>query len=218
MVKLLENTFRAVNIGLANELSLMCYRLGIDTREVIDAAATKPFGFMPFYPGPGCGGHCIKPDPLYLSWKLSAVNYRARFIGLADEINAKMPHHVVNITTRALNSFSQAVRGSTITVFGVTYKADVADTRESPAIEIIHELQQLGARVGYVDEYVPVLKLPDGSQLEGQTRLLSCDCAMILAAHRSTPQPKQLLEKARVVVDTRGHFSSVGRPKNVFVL
>ncbi|MGH9462318.1 MAG: nucleotide sugar dehydrogenase, partial [Vicinamibacteria bacterium] len=149
MVKLLENTFRSVNIGLVNEVALMCDRLGVDVWEVIDAAATKPFGFMPFYPGPGLGGHCIPIDPFYLSWKLKTLNYRARFIELAGEINAGMPEYVVQRVAEALNQREKSVKGSSILILGVAYKRDVDDVRESPALDILKLLESRGARVSY---------------------------------------------------------------------
>jgi len=206
VVKLHENTFRSVNIGLANELSMMCSKLGVDTHEVINAAASKPFGFMPFYPGPGVGGHCIGPDPLYLSWKLKSWNYRARFIELADEINTRMPHHVVNMVHRALNSIGRCVSGSNIAVLGVAYKANVGDTRESPALLVIDELLALGARLVYRDSHVPTLELPSGVRLTAETKCLPAHCAVILAAHADTPSQGLLLEQAQVIVDARGYM------------
>ena len=151
MVKLLENTFRAVNIGLVNEMALMCDKLGVDVWEVIKAASSKPFGFMPFYPGPGLGGHCIPIDPLYLSWKLKTLNYTARFIELASEINTSMPLYVIDKVTDALNDESKAVRGSKIVVLGVAYKRDVDDVRESPALDVISLLEKRGAHVIFHD-------------------------------------------------------------------
>lgn len=155
MVKLLENTFRMVNIGLVNETAIMCERLGIDVWEVIDAARTKPFGFMPFYPGPGLGGHCIPIDPVYLSWKLRSLNYTARFIDLAGEINGGMPAYVVGRVLRALSQRGVAMKGAKVLVLGVAYKRDVSDTRESPAIDVLHELHELGAKPMYHDPHVP---------------------------------------------------------------
>ena len=155
MVKLLENTFRAVNIGMANELAIMCAKLGIDVWEVIDAAATKPFGFMPFYPGPGLGGHCIPIDPHYLSWKLKTLNYNARFIELASEINTNMPNYVIDLVSDALNDLTKPLRGSRVLVLGVTYKRDIEDVRESPALDIISLLLSKGAHADYHDPYVP---------------------------------------------------------------
>ncbi len=163
MVKLLENTFRAVNIGLVNEVAIMCARLGLDTWDVIQAAASKPFGFMPFYPGPGLGGHCIPIDPLYLSWKLKTLKYNARFITLADEVNSSMPEFVVVMVADALNERRKAVRGSKILIAGVAYKRDIEDVRESPALDIIELLHRRGAEVSYFDPFVPSLRIGDTS-------------------------------------------------------
>ncbi|QPC84843.1 nucleotide sugar dehydrogenase [Phototrophicus methaneseepsis] len=206
MSKLLENTFRAVNIGLANEVALMCDKLGIDVWEVINAASTKPFGFMPFYPGPGLGGHCIPIDPHYLSWKLKTVNYTARFIELASEINTSMPLYVVNKVTDALNEDGKAVRGSRIVVLGVAYKPDVNDVRESPAIDIIEILRQKGANVVYNDPHVPTLRF-DGeapmSHTDYSTQLLAdADCVVILTNH-SHYDWAEIFAHSKVVVDTR---------------
>ncbi len=163
MTKLLENTFRAVNIGLVNEMALMCERLGLDVWEVIEAAATKPFGFMKFTPGPGLGGHCIPIDPLYLSWKLKSVKYTARFIELASEINTNMPRYVVGRIQDALNDRGQSLKGARVLVLGVAFKPDVADTRESPAIDVIGLLREKGAEVEYFDPFVPSLQEDDWS-------------------------------------------------------
>ncbi len=162
MVKLLENTFRVVNIGLVNEVAVMCDKLGISVWEVIQAASTKPFGFMPFFPGPGLGGHCIPIDPLYLSWKLKALNYNARFIELASEINTEMPEYCVTKVAKALNRQRKPLNGSRVLVLGVAYKKDVSDTRESPAMDVIRLLEAEGARVDYHDPYVPELSLESG--------------------------------------------------------
>ena len=174
MVKLLENTFRSVNIGLVNEVALMCDRLGVDVWEVIEAAASKPFGFMPFYPGPGLGGHCIPIDPLYLSWKLKTLNYRARFIELAGEVNSEMPDYVCEVVADALNDREKSVKGSRVLVLGVTYKRDVEDVRESPALDIIKILEGKGARVGYNDPYVPELHLDARASCARRTCSLPC--------------------------------------------
>ena len=210
MVKLLENTFRAVNIGLVNEMALMCDKLDIDVWEVINAAATKPFGFMPFYPGPGLGGHCIPVDPHYLSWKLKTLNYTARFIELASEINTSMPLYVVDKVVDALNDQSKSVRGSRIVVLGVAYKPDVDDVRESPALDIIELLRQKGADVQYHDPYVPSIRV-DGNQ-----RLESCDysaellqtanCVVIVTNH-SAFNWQEVLDNSKVIVDTRNALS-----------
>ena len=159
MVKLLENTFRSVNIGMVNELALMCDLLGVDVYEVIDAAATKPFGFSPFYPGPGLGGHCIPIDPHYLAWKLKALNFQARFIGLAAEINGMMPSVVATLVADGLNRASKSIRGSKIMILGVAYKKDVSDCRESPALDVMRLLKDKGALLSYNDPLVPSLRL-----------------------------------------------------------
>jgi UDP-N-acetyl-D-glucosamine dehydrogenase len=212
MVKLLENTFRSVNIGLVNELVIMCDRLGVDVWEVIDAAATKPFGFMPFYPGPGLGGHCIPIDPLYLSWKLKTLNYRARFIELAGEVNSEMPHYVCAKVAAALNDRERSVKGRRILVLGVAYKKDIDDVRESPALDIIHILQERGAKVSYHDPYVPEIRLEHGS-VDGAApeRMRSVDLApalkeahavVIVTDHSAFPY-SAIVEAASLVVDTR---------------
>ncbi len=206
MVKLLENTFRAVNIGLVNEVALMCDKLGIDVWEVIRAAASKPFGFMPFYPGPGLGGHCIPVDPHYLSWKLKTLNYNARFIELASEINTSMPLYVVEKVTQALNDVSKPVRGSHIVVLGVAYKRDVDDVRESPALDVISLLQHRGARVAYHDPYVTRIHLENDEIMECSPysdRLLgNSDCVVIITDH-SAYDWMHVLEHSPVIVDTR---------------
>ncbi len=190
MVKLLENTFRAVNIALVNEVALMCDRLGLDVWEVIEAAATKPFGFMPFYPGPGLGGHCIPIDPHYLAWKLKTLNYNARFIQLAEEINFGMPQVVLGKIADALNEEGKPLRGARVLLLGVAYKPDVGDVRESPALDLLHLLRAKGADVAYHDPYVPSVVL-DGAEgpvrlerapLERQTLQWS-DCVVIVTPH-----------------------------------
>jgi UDP-N-acetyl-D-glucosamine dehydrogenase len=206
MVKLLENTFRAVNIGLVNEMALMCDKLGIDVWEVIEAAKTKPFGFMPFYPGPGLGGHCIPIDPHYLSWKLKTLNYTARFIELASEINTSMPLYVIGKVADALNDDCKSVRGSKILVLGVAYKRDVNDVRESPALDVISLLQHRGAQVSYHDPFVPRIRLEDNASMSNSDLtdglLQSADCVVIITDH-STFDWAQVLHQARLVVDTR---------------
>jgi UDP-N-acetyl-D-glucosamine dehydrogenase len=203
MVKLLENTFRAVNIGLVNEVAIMCARLGLDTWEVIQAAASKPFGFMPFYPGPGLGGHCIPIDPLYLSWKLKTLKYHARFITLADEINSAMPEFIEVMVADALNARRKAVRGSRILICGVTYKRNIDDIRESPALDIIELLQRRGAEVAYSDPHVPRLRLGDqelrGVSLEDAG---DYDCVVITTDHAGVDYAA-LCERAQLIVDTR---------------
>src|SRR5208282_4453541 len=181
MVKLLENTFRMINIGLVNEIALMCDRIGINVWEVIDAAATKPFGFMPFYPGPGLGGHCIPIDPFYLSWKTKQAGIEARFIELAGYINGQMPHFVVDKIQNALNEHAKPVKGSHVHVLGVAYKKNIDDVRESPALDIMLLLKRRGARLTYSDPYVPHLQL-DGDDLVAQPEAMAAeaDCTAII--------------------------------------
>src|SRR5438876_3822266 len=205
MAKLLENTFRAVNIGLVNEIAIICDKLHINVWEVIDAAATKPFGFMPFMPGPGLGGHCIPVDPHYLSWKLKTLNYTARFIELAAEINSSMPHYVVNKISEALNEQRRSFNGATVLVLGIAYKRDVGDVRESPAIDIIEALIARKAVVIYNDEYVPSLALPARtlhSQPLSNGLLQAADCVVIVTDH-SYYDISWIVQEARCIVDTR---------------
>lgn len=213
MAKLLENTFRMINIGLVNEMALMCDRLGVDVWEVIDAAATKPFGFMKFTPGPGLGGHCIPIDPLYLSWKLRALNYTARFIELASEINTGMPRYVVGKIQDVLNDNSLPIKGSRIMVLGVAYKPDIDDLRESPALDVIGLLKQKGARVSYHDPYIPHLD-HEGWRLESAPDLLTAareaDCVVIVTDHSSYDYPA-IQDAAKLIVDTRNALGSAGR-------
>jgi UDP-N-acetyl-D-glucosamine dehydrogenase len=216
MVKLLENTFRSVNIGLVNEVALMCERLHVDVWEVIEAAASKPFGFMPFFPGPGLGGHCIPIDPLYLSWKLKTLNYRARFIELAGEINSAMPEHVCERVAQALNDREKSVKGSRVLVLGVSYKRDVEDVRESPALDILRILESKGARVGYNDPYVPELQL-DRTALRSEDLLpavRAADVVVIVTDHSAYPY-REIVEAAGVVVDTRNATKGIRSPKIV---
>jgi UDP-N-acetyl-D-glucosamine dehydrogenase len=205
--KLLENTFRAVNIGLVNELARLCDTLGIDTWEVIAAAATKPFGFMPFYPGPGIGGHCIPLDPHYLSWKARMHGFEARFISLAEEVNSRMPDHVVDLVTRGLNKHRKPVNGSKILIMGVAYKRDIDDMRESPALGIIEKLQALGADVQFHDPYVEEIHLEgNGNHMRGielgPEVVSEADCVLIVTDHRMIDYA-WLVERAKLVVDTR---------------
>ncbi len=212
MTKLLENTFRAVNIGLVNEMALMCDRLGIDVWEVIEAAATKPFGFMKFTPGPGLGGHCIPIDPLYLSWKLKSVKYNARFIELASEINTNMPRYVVQRVQDALNARGKPVKGSRLLVLGVAYKPGVADTRESPALDIIGLLREKGAQVDYFDPFVPAVQhegwdlrsVPDPLQTARES-----DCVVIVTDHKGLDYPA-LAETAPLIFDARDAMRRAG--------
>jgi UDP-N-acetyl-D-glucosamine dehydrogenase len=225
MVKLHENTFRAVNIGLVNELALMCDRLGISVWEVVEAAATKPFGFMPFYPGPGLGGHCIPIDPFYLSWKVKEVGFEARFIELAGHVNSAMPHYVVTKVADALNTVSKAVRGSSVLVLGVAYKRDIDDYRESPAMDVIAELVKKGARLSYHDPYVPTVPAHEwhgGFDLHSvpltERLLRESDCVAILTDHRLFDYAA-IVANATVIVDTRNavktpapHVFKLGAP------
>ena len=213
MAKLLENTFRMINIGLVNEMALMCDRLGIDVWEVIEAAATKPFGFMKFTPGPGLGGHCIPIDPLYLSWKLRALKYTAHFIELASEINTGMPRHVVGKVQDALNIAGKAVNGSQILVLGVAYKPDIDDLRESPALDVIGLIKKKGAQVLYHDPFVPQL-LEDGVAMESVPDLMEAvrqvDCVVIITNHSQYDYPA-ILQEAKMLVDTRNALGNLGK-------
>jgi len=205
LAKLYENVFRNVNIALANEFALMCRRMGVSTKEVIDAAATKPFGFMPFYPGPGIGGHCIPVDPLYLSWKLRLDGYESRFIALADEINRAMPSYVVEVTAEALNEQRRCLNGARILVLGVAYKRGVGDIRESPALEILKRLRDKGAEVSYADPHVPSVVV-DNTALKAveasADALVAADCVLILTDHPEFDY-RQVVALAPLVVDTR---------------
>jgi UDP-N-acetyl-D-glucosamine dehydrogenase len=204
MVKLLENTFRMINIGLANELAMMCERMGIDVWEVIEGAATKPFGFMPFYPGPGLGGHCIPIDPFYLSWKTKQAGIEARFIELAGYINGQMPHFVVDKVQNALNQQSKPVRGSHVHILGIAYKRDIDDCRESPALDIIHLLKQLGAVVTYTDPYVSSVNTDGGlmSSVDETEARRRADCVVIVTDHAKFDYAA-LVKEARLILDTR---------------
>jgi len=205
MVKLLENTFRAINIGLANEVALMCDRLGLDVWEVIDAAATKPYGFMKFQPGPGLGGHCIPVDPTYLAWKMKSLNFPARFIELATEINGQMPEHVVEKIAAILNDARIAVNGARVLILGVAYKADVGDMRESPAIDIIRMLAQRGGEISYHDPHVAEL-IVDGSSYKcsdlTDDLLERADVAVILTDHEEVDYARVVARSSRIF-DTR---------------
>jgi UDP-N-acetyl-D-glucosamine dehydrogenase len=219
MAKLLENTFRMINVGLVNEMAIMCDRLGIDVWEVIDAAATKPFGFMKFTPGPGLGGHCIPIDPLYLSWKLRALNYTAKFIDLASEINTGMPRYVVGKVQDALNEQRKPLKGSKVLILGAAYKPDVDDLRESPALDVIGLLRQKGAEVSYHDPYIPLITQDDWNltsvpDLVESTR--SADCVVIVTDHKVYDYAG-ILENAALVVDSRNAlgFAGPGNPKIV---
>ena len=213
MVKLLENTFRAVNIGLVNELALMCHRMGLDVWEVIDAAKTKPFGFMPFYPGPGLGGHCIPIDPFYLSWKARQYNFEARFIELAGSVNGAMPEFVVQRIIDALNSHKKSLNGSRVHVIGVAYKRDVNDLRESPALEVLELLAHRGAIVSYTDPYVPAFKHAslDLQSVDEATAHLGVDCGVIITDHKVFDY-RAMVDRYPLLVDTRNALKGVTQP------
>jgi UDP-N-acetyl-D-glucosamine dehydrogenase len=213
MAKLLENTFRMINIGLVNEMAIMCDRLGIDVWEVIEAAGTKPFGFMKFTPGPGLGGHCIPIDPLYLSWKLRALNYTARFIELASEINTGMPRYVIGKVQDALNECAKPLKGSRVLVLGAAYKPDIDDLRESPSLDVIGLLRQKGAQVEYHDPYISRIQHDDWvmeSVTDVNQSMRQADCVVIITNH-SVYDYAAILENAALIVDTRNALSSMGR-------
>jgi UDP-N-acetyl-D-glucosamine dehydrogenase len=214
MVKLLENTFRMINIGLANEMAIMCDSMDIDVWEVIEAAATKPFGFMPFYPGPGLGGHCIPIDPFYLSWKTKQTGVEARFIELAGSINGQMPHFVVAKVQNALNEASKPVKGSKILIYGVSYKRNIDDVRESPALDIIHLLRRRGAEIWYADPYVPQIRLGDEvlAARDGGAAVGDADCVVIVTDHTSFDYPA-LVRDAKLIVDTRNALKGIRSDK-----
>jgi UDP-N-acetyl-D-glucosamine dehydrogenase len=223
MVKLLENTFRSVNIGLVNEIAIMSKKLKLDVWEVIDAAATKPFGFMPFWPGPGLGGHCIPIDPLYLSWKLRTLNYKARFIDLASEVNTAMPDQVVETVAEALNARQRSVKGAKVLILGMAYKRDIDDVRESPAIDVMRLLEDRGAKVEYHDPYIPVVRdhghgepTARSSPLTDQ-RVRRADVVVIVTDH-SCFDYARIVRLARLVVDTRNATKKLGRRRNVVKL
>lgn len=212
MAKLLENTFRMINIGFVNELALMCDRLGVDVWEVINAAATKPFGFMKFQPGPGLGGHCIPIDPLYLSWKLRSLNYTARFIELASEINTSMPRFALSRVQDALNDREKALKGSNVLVLGAAYKPDIDDLRESPSIDVMRLLQQKGAKVSYHDPYIPHIKHDDW-EMTSVTDLMAAvktaDCVVIVTNHKVYDYAA-ILKESKLIVDTRNALGKLG--------
>jgi UDP-N-acetyl-D-glucosamine dehydrogenase len=220
MVKLLENTFRSVNIGLVNEVALMCDRLKIDAWEIIDAADTKPFGFMKFYPGPGLGGHCIPIDPHYLSWKLKSLNYYARFIELAGDINSRMPEYVTERVNLALNQKGKSLRGSNILVLGAAYKKDISDVRESPSLDVMRLLEERGAKVSYNDPYVPEVTM-DGHSLKSKklsTRILKeSDCVVILADH-SDYDYLWIVKNSDLIFDARNATRMVKNKKKIVKL
>ena len=206
MAKILENTFRSVNIGLVNEIALICDKLGVDVWETIEAAATKPFGYIPFYPGPGLGGHCIPIDPHYLSWKLKTLDYTTRFIALASEVNSNMPYYVVSKVVDTLNDAEKSVKGSNILILGVAYKPDIGDVRESPAIDIIEILELKGAHVSYHDPHIAEITLKDeramcSTDLTIDT-IQQADCVVIVTNHRVYDM-QFIVDQAKAVVDTR---------------
>jgi UDP-N-acetyl-D-glucosamine dehydrogenase len=214
MVKLLENTFRMINIGLANEIAMMCDGMGINVWEVIEAAATKPFGFMPFYPGPGLGGHCIPIDPFYLSWKSKQAGVEARFIELAGNINGQMPHFVVSKVQNALNEAGKPVKGSKILIYGVSYKRDIDDVRESPALDIIHLLKRRGAEISYIDPFVPEIRIEGELSLRANdgAGIEEADCVVVVTDHSSFDY-QALVRDARLVVDTRNALKGIQSDK-----
>ncbi|MBI3168558.1 MAG: nucleotide sugar dehydrogenase [Chloroflexi bacterium] len=219
MAKLLENTFRMINIGMVNELAIMCERLGVDVWEVIDAAATKPFGFMKFTPGPGLGGHCIPIDPLYLSWKMKSLNYNARFIELASEINTNMPRYVVSRLMESMNDLGKTIKGSNILVLGVAYKPDIDDVRESPSLDVIGLLQQKGADVKYHDPYIPHIHHEyDGWQMDSVTDVMKAvkeaDAVVIVTNHKGYDY-KTIIAAAKFVFDSRNATGKLGKFTNV---
>jgi UDP-N-acetyl-D-glucosamine dehydrogenase len=220
LVKLLENTFRVINIGLVNEMTMLCRRMGVDAWEVVEAAATKPFGYMPFYPGPGIGGHCIPIDPLYLSWKAKLFNFTTRFIELADEVNRRMPEYVVSLIADALNDQGKPIRGSMILLLGVAYKKDVADIRESPALEVLELLLHRGSQVIYHDPFVPELFAngqPWRSAELTASLLNRADCSVILTDH-SVYDWRWIVEHSNLVVDTRNATKGLGVHRRVYKL
>jgi UDP-N-acetyl-D-glucosamine dehydrogenase len=214
MAKLLENTFRMINIGMVNELAIMCERMGVDVWEVIDAAATKPFGFMKFTPGPGLGGHCIPIDPLYLSWKMKAYQYTARFIELASDINTNMPRYVVSRIMDAMNERSKTLKGSKCLVLGVAYKPDIDDIRESPALDVIGLLQKKGATVEYHDPYILTLKTHEDVVMHSVPDLMAAvraaDCVVITTNHK-TYDYKPILDEAKFIFDSRNALGKMGK-------
>lgn len=206
LVKLYENTFRSVNIAMANEMALIANKLNIDVWEVIDAAATKPFGFMPFYPGPGLGGHCIPIDPSYLSWKMKSLNYDARFVGLAEQINTSMPGYVLKKIGIALNSVKKALNGSNVLILGVAYKPNINDVRESPALDVIKQLLKFGANVTYNDNFIPTVSIDKSTTFEttplSHIQFSNFDCVAIITNH-TYYDVDQIVNESKLVVDTR---------------
>jgi UDP-N-acetyl-D-glucosamine dehydrogenase len=218
MTKLLENIYRCVNIALVNELKMLCLRMNLDIWEVIEAASTKPFGFQPFYPGPGLGGHCIPVDPFYLSWKAKEFDFRTKFIELAGEVNVAMPYHVITAVIGALNQHKKALNGARVLILGVAYKKDIDDLRESPALTIIELLQREGANVSYNDPYFPEVGRGRKYDLQMKNTPLDnigqYDCVLIVTDH-STYDYKGIVDQAQLVVDTRNATKGIKSPKIV---
>jgi len=217
MTKLLENTFRMINIGLVNEMVMVCDKLGVDVWEVIDAAATKPFGFMKFYPGPGLGGHCIPIDPHYLSWKMKSLNYKIRFIDLAAEINTAMPEYVIQNVSNGLNHHKKSINGSSVLLIGMAYKKNIEDLRESPSIDIYNLLVEKGAKVNYHDPYCPIVKVDGNSELKSKKlteKLLRNSDVVVITTDHSNIDYQFIVDNAKLVVDTRNVTKKLKHTKN----
>ena len=217
MTKLLENTFRMINIGLVNEMVMVCDKLGVDVWEVIDAAATKPFGFMKFYPGPGLGGHCIPIDPHYLSWKMKSLNYKIRFIDLAAEINTAMPEYVIQNVLNGLNHHKKSINGSSVLLIGMAYKKNIEDLRESPSIDIYNLLVEKGAKVNYHDPYCPIVKVDGNSELKSKKlteKLLQNSDVVVITTDHSNIDYQFIVDNAKLVVDTRNVTKKLKHTKN----
>jgi len=217
MTKLLENTFRMINIGLVNEMVMVCDKLGVDVWEVIDAAATKPFGFMKFYPGPGLGGHCIPIDPHYLSWKMKSLNYKTKFIDLAAEINTAMPEYVIQNVSNGLNYHKKSINGSSVLLIGMAYKKNIEDLRESPSIDIYNLLVEKGAKVNYHDPYCPIVKVDGNSELKSKKlteKLLQNSDVVVITTDHSNIDYQFIVDNAKLVVDTRNVTKKLKHTKN----
>jgi len=220
LAKLLENTFRSINIGLVNELAIMCHLLDVDVWEVINAAATKPFGFMPFYPGPGLGGHCIPIDPIYLSWKLKTLKYRARFIELADDVNRSMPEYVVSRVSLALNDRQRALNGSKVLVLGVAYKRDIDDLRESPSLDVMETLAKRGAEVSYHDPCIPSVTIGERrwESVPLTEQAVSSSDVVVITTDHSAVDYAMVVRRAALVFDARNATAPLGEQANVVKL
>ncbi len=217
MTKLLENTFRMINIGLVNEMAMVCDKLGVDVWEVIDAAATKPFGFMKFYPGPGLGGHCIPIDPHYLSWKMKSLNYKTKFIDLAAEINTAMPEYVIQNVSNGLNHHKKSINGSSVLLIGMAYKKNIEDLRESPSIDIYNLLVEKGAKVNYHDPYCPIVKVDGNGELKSKKlteKLLQNSDVVVITTDHSNIDYQFIVDNAKLVVDTRNVTKKLKHTKN----